>query len=190
MPNCDFFAAGTDHKAVLEFVLSQGDSDVYELSSRDNQPLRSFRSLADLEEHYSIADWNQEATPGFLLQLHPHGSNGRFVASRTDFEPDDEGGATFQYSAEGWGLVQLYLQTPHAGRLGNSHTNHNSFKRAAAWAGTRPELGNPADWDWDCVTAFSRRLNRFIRSLAVAKTGSRVILPHAAKLQAEGVELC
>ena len=188
MPNCDYFAAGTDHKAVLEFVLSHGDADVYELASRFDRPLRQFRSIADFEEHFSISDWSRGGTEDILLQLHPHGANGRFVALRTDFDPEDGDGAKFQFSAEGWGLVQLYLAMPRAGRLGNSHTNHNSFKRAAAWAGSHPELGDPAAWDWECVTAFSRRLNRFIRNQAIAKTGSRVILPQAAKLQAEGIK--
>jgi len=189
MPNCDFYAAGTDHRAVLEFVLSQGAADIYELASRFDQPLRRFRSLADFEEHFSISEWTLGAAEPIHLQLHPRGAKGNFLARRIDLNPKSCKGATCRYEARGWGLVQLYLEPPRNGRLENSHTNHNSQERAIAWATTARDLGDPSDWDWEGVASFSCRLNRFIRSLAVAKTGSRVILAQAAALQKQGVQV-
>jgi hypothetical protein len=189
MPNCDFYAAGTDHKAVLEFVLSRGDSDIYESYSRLDQPLRQFRSLGDFERHFSIADWKEGANESILLQLYPHGAKGHVATRRIDLNPDACPPASSRYTFEGWGLVQLYLEPLKDGSLRPSHTNHNSHQRATKWSDAIHDLGDPADWDWERVTSFSRRLNRFIRSLAVAKSGSRVILPHAAELQRLGVKL-
>ena len=189
MPNCDFYAAGTDHKAVLEFILSQGNSDIYELSSRFDKKLRQFQSLAAFEEHFSIADWETGAAETIHLQLYPHGAGGSFSSRRIDLNPSRCAGATFRYEAQGWGLVQLYLEPPRNGWLGVSHTNHNSPQRAAAWSDTIRDLGDPSAWNWQLVGSFSRCLNRFIHSIAVAKAGSRVILPYAAELQKQGVQI-
>jgi hypothetical protein len=189
MPNCDFYAAGTDHQAILQFLLSRGDCDFYELYSRFDQPLRQFHSLSDFEQHYSIADWKEGANESILLQLHPHGANGHVATRRIDLNPDACPPATFRYACEGWGLVQLYLEPLKDGSLRPSHTNHNSERRAKAWSDAVHDVDDPAGWDWPRVTSFSRRLNRFIRSLAVAKAASRVILPHAAELQRLGVKL-
>lgn len=187
MPNCDFYAAGTDHQTVLDFLLKHGECDIYELGSRFEQPLRQFRHLSEFEEHFAITDWRIGSTVTILLQLYPHGAGGRFIARRVTLSPESCNGATFRYSAEGWGLIQLYLEPPREGDLHNSHTNHNSAKRAAAWSDTVNYLGSPSDWDWARVSSFSGRLNRFIRSLAVAKQRALSILPHAAALRSEGV---
>ena len=188
MPNCDFFAAGTDHQQLLAHVLTQGDADIYASDSKFGQPLRQFRSLSDFEEHFSITDWRIGATESILLQLYPHGAKGRFVARRIGPMPRSTD-KVYRYAAEGWGLVQLYLEPPRKGILRASHTNHNSVARAEAWSETIRYLGKPSAWDWQRVASFSRGLNRYIRKLAVAKVNSRVILPNAAALQKQGVEL-
>jgi hypothetical protein len=189
MPNCDFYAAGTDHRTVLDFLLSDGTCDIYELASRFEQPLKQFRSLSEFEEHYAISDWAKGSTETMLLQIYAHGAAGRFVVRRVDLIPESCNGATFRYNGEGWGLVQLYLEPPRERQLHNSHTNHNSPERAAAWSDVTDHIGSPSEWNWARVSSFSGRLNRFIRSLAVAKQGSRPILPDAAALRSEGVVL-
>jgi len=187
MPNCDFYAAGTDHKTILEFLLSPIECDIYELYSRVGQSLRQFQSLTDFEEHFAISNWAEGANETIRLNVYPHGAKGKLLKRRIQLDPKRCHGATFRYRADGWGLVQLYLEHPHNGRLRDSHTNHNSPKRAAAWARTFHEMGDPGKWDWERVTAFSRRLNRFIRSLAVSNKGSRVILPFAAECAKSGI---
>jgi len=188
MPNCDFYAVGTDHRSVLEFVLSQGDCDIYESYSRPDRTLRQFHSLKDFEEHFAITNWNVGTSESMLLQLNPHGAKGRFIIQKIELDSKRCQGATFRYAAAGWGLIQLYLEPCRKARLHDSHTNHNSPKRAAAWAPTYNELGDPAEWDWRCVASSSRKLNRFIRSMAVTKIYSRVILPSAAELQNQGIQ--
>jgi len=186
MPNCDFLAAGPDHKTILQFVVKELDCRIYELASEHNQSICRFRSIADFEQHYGITDWSRSAKNGLLLQLHPTKAGGRLVKKRIDFTPKIGG---FRYDAEGWGLIQLYLESPRDRKLRASHTNHNSERRALAWEDTYPELGRVADWNWAEVTSVSRRLNRFIRGLAVDKSGSRYILPYAAHLEESGVVL-
>ena len=56
MPNCDFFAVGNDHRLILEFLFTSGDCDVHEHSSRFDQRVRVFRSLAEIEEHFAVTD--------------------------------------------------------------------------------------------------------------------------------------
>lgn len=187
MPECIFFAAGTDHKAVLEFLLSQGDSDIYESTSRPDQPLRQFHSLADFEQHYSLSDWNTGVASTW--RIHPHAARGRFISARGEPNPRWNKGAKFIHTAMGWGLVQLDLFVPNRPkqqRLFESHVNHNTENRANARAVHNPHLGNPADWEWKCVSDFSKRLNRFIRSQAVDKIGRILVLPHAAQFQKNG----
>ncbi|MEM9195080.1 MAG: hypothetical protein AAGF12_38265, partial [Myxococcota bacterium] len=49
-----------------------------------------------------------------------------------------------------------------------------------------PELRSVDDWDFREVTRISRRINRFIRSRALNKRGSRPVLPDAAERDAAG----
>jgi hypothetical protein len=104
------------------------------------------------------------------------GAGPAFEPRRIALDPGACGGATFRYAAEGWGLVQLYLSAPRAGRLENSHTNHNSKARAELWEPIRGVEPGSAAWDFPRITAFSSRLNRQIKKRGVAKIGSRVVL--------------
>ena len=188
MPNCDYYAAGTDHKAVLDFLLSSGDSDIYELASRGEQPLRQFRSLADFEEHFSIADWTVGAGDAILLQIYAHGAKGRF-SRRIKLNPKHCKGATFRYEAHGWGLIQLYLERPGKGRLPNSHTNHGSPKKSASW-GDPLRISTIRLPGTGTASLPSRVLfNQFIQKISVGRIGNRVILPQAAELQKQGFRL-
>jgi hypothetical protein len=180
MPNRDFFALGEDQRQVLEYVFTEGACRVYELSSPFDRELAEFKSVADIEARYAIHDWTVPDREALLLQLHPRDAAGKLVIERIELIPRKCKGATFRYACKGWGLVQLYLESVHRGVLRASHTNHNSPKRATAWSSTLPELGTPKAWNWSEVTAFSRRLNRHIDKLAVAKIGSQRVLPHAA----------
>src|SRR5689334_19395898 len=125
MPNCDFYAAGTDHKTVLDYVLGSGDCDVYESYSRFDQSLRQFHSLVDFEEHFSINDWNVGAQQTLSLQLYPRDAGGQVFHEPINLKPEACSGAKIRYHIAGWGLVQLYLEPVLEGRLRASHTNHN-----------------------------------------------------------------
>ncbi len=187
MPNCDFYAAGEDHRAVLEFLLHNRSCRILESYSRYEQKVREFESLGDFCEHFQFHDWEAGASETMLLQLYPVSAKGTLVIERIKLSPKHCDGATFRYCATGWGLVQLYLEPVREGRLRPSHTNHNSEKRAAAWQQTCPNLGSTADWDWRAITSFSRRLNHYIRKLSIGKRDSRVVLPQAHRKFGSGV---
>jgi len=188
MPNCDFYALGADHRLILRHLLDQGECEIFELYSRPGCELVQFRSLDDFLCRYQFSDW--DTIPETIhLHLYPNAARGFVEYSRIALSKPASPDQAFRYSSEGWGLIQLYLEAPRNGALSPSHTNHNSPARAATWSDTYPELRDPSLWDWDVVLSFSRRLNAFIRKQAVAKAGSRGILPGADCFRQSGNEL-
>lgn len=189
MPNCDFYATPKDHECLLAWLFADAACDVYELASSYEQPLKRFESPAEVlrqfERRHSTGEpWHRED-----LQLYVLGSGPPFSARRIGLDPNACDGATFRYTAEGWGLVQLYLSAPHGDCLENSHTNHNSKTRAEIWAPINGVVPGPDAWDFPCITAFSSRLNRQIQKKRVAKIGSRAVLPGALGLWERGTSL-
>jgi len=184
MPNCDFYATGEDFRGILEFVFAQPGWTLVELASVPDQPLRRFYS-AD-----AFMDAHDVARDGALLQLYSPDMGGSIIERRIDFTPGAVGDAKGRTDSTGWGLIQLYLSGERDGRIGLSHTNHNSEARARQWEPiSGDELGPVNAWDWTEVARISRRLNRHIRGLAVDKSGSRVILSNAAAGVARGASL-
>lgn len=191
MPNCDFYATPEDHEGLLTWLLAEGSCEVHELGSDVGQPLKRFHSAAEVLAQFERRYPNGRKWRAVRLQLYVRGAGPPFAPRRVALDPKACDGATFRYSADGWGLVQLYLGALSEGdaRLEDSHTNHNTLKRAQAWSGTVSEMGDVGAWDFAKITAFSSRLNREIRKQGVAKIGSRAILPGALKLWKSGVAL-
>jgi hypothetical protein len=181
VPNCDFFACGDDHRIVLEHIFDNLPCRTFELSSRFDSELAEFTSVADVERHFGIENWSLNEHASLLLTIYPANAGGNLNLRRIALDSTKCDGATFRYSCDGWGLIQLYLESPRQGDLRNSHTNHNSEKRAGKWSHAYPEMGDPADWDWAAVNSYSRKLNRFIRKCGVDKIDSRVVLPCASE---------
>ncbi|WP_326557307.1 hypothetical protein [Micromonospora sp. NBC_01796] len=176
MPNLDFYAVADDWLAVLEAVFGLGLFRVLESDSAPDRELREFQTAAEV----------LESPRGRSLALFVVEAGPEPMAKRIEFLPGVAGDATFRYTCEGWGLVQLYYYGPLGTRqLRWSHTNHNTQKRAAAWARTTSRLGDPAAWNWPAVTSASNKLNRIIRRMAVSKIGSHPVLPHAAEFIAQ-----
>jgi hypothetical protein len=180
MPNCDFYAFSEDVADVLGFVFAQPGWELHELASRPDSPVRVLRSSAEASDAF---DYLHEDG---LFHIYSPDMKGYVVHKKILFKPGAVPGASFRFSTEGWGLIQLYFGSlrPNQG-LRPSHTNHNSLARARKWSASVPELGDPERWDWSAISRASGRLNRFLRNRAVAKHGSRPILPgaHAALLE-------
>jgi hypothetical protein len=189
MPNCDFYGVSEDHEQLLDWLLRQGACRVYELSSDFETPLREFLTVEDVMSQFFRTYSNGNRGDTVHLQLYVLGAGPPFVPHRIPLDPRACDGATFRYVAEGWGLVQLYLAAVGSGGLKNSHTNHNSVKRAEVWAPVRSEMQPVESWDFKRITAFSSRLNRQIRKMGIAKIGSRAVLPGALALWEQGVSL-
>ncbi|WP_285474889.1 hypothetical protein [Actinoplanes sp. NBRC 101535] len=171
MPNLDFYAADDDWPTVLRAAFDSNLFRIFEADSEPDQELREFQACEKIPAEPS----------GRHLMLFVVGSGPGPTAKRIDFVPGVSD-AKFRYSCEGWGLIQLHYGGPFGDQeLRWSHTNHNTEKRAAAWAPTLRRLDDPAAWDWKAVTSASGKLNRAIRSLAVGKIGSHPVLPGAAE---------
>ncbi len=182
MPNCDFYASGDDVRPIIEFILRETSCRVFELNSELGRKLHEFSAFRELAALRTRASgWPP------LLALWPMSANDDVRIRRYTVAPKGQP-RTWREAPEGWGLIQLYFGAVHGRSLSPSHTNHNTMARAAKWYPTYPELGKPSAWDFAAVTRESSRINRFIRSLAVEKFGSRVVLPGAAALFEAGVE--
>jgi hypothetical protein len=182
MPNCDFYALAEDVVSVLDFVFSESWTLV-ELASRHDQKLRSFTSTREvLRAHKELVTLERAAH----FHIYAPAMGGRVRERRITFKPGAVAGAKYRYDSEGWGLIQLYFGRLRDGRIEESHTNHNSEKRALKWQASYRNLGRVSDWNWSEVTRMSGRLNRFIRAHAATKKGSRLILPAAHKRLAAG----
>lgn len=189
MPNCDFYATPEDHAELLSWLFGEATCQVYELASDFEQPLKRFESPEEVLEQFERRHPNGEKWKVIHLQLYVIGASPVFAPRRVTLNPKYCDGAKFRYGAEGWGLVQLYLASAKLNSTESSHTNHNSRKRAEAWAPTYHELAGPSEWDFERITSFSSRLNRQIRKFAVGKLGSRPVLPGASKLWLSGLPL-
>jgi hypothetical protein len=174
MPNQDFYALGSDFSQVLNFVFEQPGWVLHELASVPDHPVRIFNSTESLFKAFRLG------TAEHHFQLYSPEMAGKVIHQKIIFNPGAVPGATHRYDTQGWGLIQLYFgRRKRDGGLTNSHTNHNSEKRAVNWASLAPELGNPSKWDWPAVARCSGRLNRFIKKCGVSKFNVRPVLADA-----------
>jgi hypothetical protein len=184
MPNCDFYATGDDFVRILDFLFEQPGWILIESASRNDQPLRRFGSPSEVlgSVDLAIADAH--------LWLYAPALGGEVVERKVTYRAGAVAGALGRTLAEGWGLIQLDLAAARDGSIRPSHTGHNSQARAHGWEATYLDRLGPVDaWDWLEVVRTSSRLNRFIRGLAMGKSGSRPILPMAATAVAQGAVL-
>ena len=183
VPNCDFYALPADLLPIFDFVFAQPGWQLIEAYSEFDSPLREFRSTSDVVAAHGKAGVLERAPHLFLYS---DSLGGKWTVNRIELEPAT--GGAFRFTSKGWGLVHLYFAFPHNSRLPASHTNHNSEKRAWKWADTSADLmGTPSAWDWAEVTRISRKLNRFIQSIAAGKEASRPVLPEAHRTREAGV---
>jgi hypothetical protein len=189
MPNCDFYATPDDHRGILEWIFADGSCEVYELASEFEKPLRCFKTPEEVLGEFDRVLPNGKKQTMVLLQLYVIGAGPPFLPTRVGLDSKECGGATFRYCAEGWGLIQLYLGSLRDNLLEDSHTNHNTRRRAETWASTYPEFKNPDAWDFDKVSSYSFRLNREIRKRRVGKIRGRPILPGGMQIWDAGLPL-
>jgi hypothetical protein len=188
LPNCDFYAASGDFEPILQFVFDDLHCRVLEAYSDFDKDLREFSSLNEIVKATHPGDWGNSALSCFLV-LWPVEASDQVRIRRFKLDPS-VGSGTHRHVAEGWGLISLQLGGLRKMELYPSRTNHNTEKRARNWADTfEHSMGDPTSWNWNVVTRTSDKLNRRIRSLAVAKSGSRVVLPAAKRAFDAGARL-
>ena len=185
--NLHFFAAETDQRALLDFLLASTDVRVFEAYSEYEADLREFRSTDDLASAFPIG-------------LDPHGNGSAvtlFLCSpsvlrkptirRFALDPAKCGGATFRYKVEGPEWMRLYL----GGVCGRAITKSNFGRTSSLWAERQGCKGT----DWEAFKTISNRIQYHIRKrLAVgsaryAKISGRPVLPEAMRLAEAGYAL-
>ena len=174
MANLDFYALRDDQRSLFEFLYSETDVVVFELSSQFDREARRFESLAALESAFTLGEYRAAR-----LQLWSPSVMARPVIRRIELKVP---GHSFRYAVEGAGLIQLYLDGPKDGIIYDSHYGHWSE------AGARQRSIHPADdCDWPALAKLSGRIQRHIRRhLATAKLWGRPILHQAFTVVQQG----
>ena len=182
MPNCDFYGTFEDHQMILDFLFEENQCEIYELYSEFEKPLKQFFNSSDVLKEFDRSYANGKKISSVYLQLNVLDSGPKFIPSKIKLNPEKCEGFKYRFSADGYGLVQLYLEIPSNNSLNSSHTNHNTHKRAEKWASSTKEKEEVASYDFNKITKFSSKLNRFIRKISVGKLLSMPVLPTAYKL--------
>lgn len=146
-------------QAIADAIFKERPSTVVEAYSGFGQEPCTFDSAQEL---LAYADARRGTPAGSVhIAVHYPDMAGRVACTRVALDPDKCDGHSFRFTADGWGLVFVYLQL----RAGTpeSFVSANTEKRAHAWAATFPELDAPATWNWPAVARHSRRLQRALR---------------------------
>jgi hypothetical protein len=140
---------------------------IYELASKLNKPLKSFRSVGGIEEIYPL-----DSYPQALFQLYS-ASVSRPPRFRSVFVESGSmrGERIF---TEGAGLIQLHLGTLKNSSL--THTHYGHWNEAGAKAKSRMPI---EDCNWKELARLSRRIQNRIRALATNTLCSRPVLRNA-----------
>ena len=144
---------------IVDAIFDENPSAVIEAYSALGQPARVFASSQELCA-YAEARRNSDERSVHIAVHYPDMA-GRVVNTRLALDPARCAGHTYRFRADGWGLIQVYLQLG-SGSL-QSFISANSEKRASAWAATFPEIDLPAAWDWVAVARHLRRLRRALK---------------------------
>ena len=186
MPNCQWFATIDDHAALLGEVFEWGAVDVWELSSRPNQPLRQFQSPAEVLAEFDRPDLVRSFVH---LLLWVRGAGPGLSKRRVNVTTGPLQGTWIEH-ADHTGCLSFYLEAFRSGqRLELSSTNTSSlasFPDAVNGVVTEP---GGVTWDIGLCNRTSSALNRKIRKRAVAKIGSASVLPGALDLWEGGEQL-
>ena len=183
MANLIFFAAGSDQRAIVEFVLSSTNARVFESDSRFGQELREFRSVAELAAAFPIGEDQYGNGHAIDLQLWSPSVMQNLEINRISLAPDKCNGHTFRFEIDGGGLIQLYFGGVHDKVVTQSHFGHNSEIRAR-------KFGVHSSVNWEALKTLSNKIQYHIRKrLAIAKVPRCPVLPEACELARSGYAL-
>ena len=174
MANLDFYALGDDLRRLFDFLYSETDVVVYELSSEPGRDPRRFDSVTELADAYDLGAYRA----GYL-QLWSPSVMARPVIRRVELKSPEN---SFRYDVGGAGLMQLYLDGIRDGVIHHTHFGH--------WneAGARQRSMYPAsDCDWRALAKLSGRIQRHIRGrLAAARLHACPVMHQALAMVQQG----
>lgn len=187
MPNCDWYGIKADHRMLLDWLFADNGCAVLEHYSKFERPIHRFRSTDEVLTEFDGAHPGGKRVSSIYLSLWPHECGPRVPTVRFKLDPAVCDGATWRESCDGI-CVQFYLADTLDGRLENSHTNTASPQRMGAVNGTYVGQKGEA-WDIGAINRFSARINRKIKSWAVARIDGRIVMHGAAQAWSQSVEL-
>jgi hypothetical protein len=181
--NLDFFAAEADQRAVLDFLFSSTDVQVFESYSEYSAELREFRSTEELAAAFPLGTDPHGNGSAVLLQLWSPSVMRDLTITRLALNPAFCDGHTFRHRIDGGGLMQLYLGGVCDRVVTKSHFGHQSQVRARAW-----EVDDGVNWE--ALKTLSNRIQYHVRKrLAAGKVPGMPVLPQALELARAGYAL-
>ncbi|MCD6013413.1 MAG: hypothetical protein K0Q79_3275 [Flavipsychrobacter sp.] len=181
-----FFASKEDKIQLLEFIFNERGMIAYDLSSEDDkEQVCQYRKAEDITSKFDLENGSpifKLWTPRFL---------GDVTFRKIIFDPKRVKYASFCYSTEGWGLIQLYFVGLNDNEMGYSTISHFNEKSALGWGRTSNDEQGVKKWDWKEVNSTSRKIKyRIHNKLSVKVINGYGVMPGAATLEAQGVKLC
>jgi hypothetical protein len=178
MANLDFYATIDDQRDLLDFLFAETDIVVFEFSSLDNTPLRTFKSRVGLESAYPLGGWRSPLLQLWSPSIMEEPKARKIVMSGLP-------GSPYRYEPTGAGLIQLYLDGVKDETIYHSHFGH--WNEAGA---RQRSMYEPDECDWKSLAKISGRIQRHIRGkLASAKLYARPVLKNAHSSLRNGMAL-
>ena len=152
----------TELTDLLQWIDSNGKPIIYLKDTAFGEKMLTFQSVDEIVAFATTEEGS--IRPSFGLALHYPEAKGFVDVHRVKLNPKHCDGHTFRYEIRGWGIVLLQFSNPNADVDSvECVVSCNTKKRAEAWAGTYPELKDPALWDWKVVDSICRKLRKFVR---------------------------
>lgn len=143
----------------IDAIFSKGKVTVYETYSNYDSELRIFKNTTDILDY--IAELQSASGKSGLLSLHYADTKGVVELKKIKLNPEKVQGATFRYTVNGWGLINLHIKAENNSFI--CYLGVNSEKRADKWKTFYPEMKEPSLWDWKVVSSHHRRLQRVLK---------------------------
>ena len=134
---------------------------VYESDSEFNSDLKKYESQELLSQ--AIDQAVQANLPFINFSIYYPDAKGYVFEEKVKLNPEACNGATYRYSASGWGLIQLQIELLDKPMIEVCVTV-NTQKRAEAWSSEYPKLKSPSLWDWKFVEKQTRRIIKTLKS--------------------------
>lgn len=183
MSSLGYFAARSDHEAVIQFLLASTDVRIFESYSVVGRELREFRSFAELVDAFGIGLDPKGYGASAILQLWSPSVEATLRIERIELDPTCCDGETFRFRLDGAGLIQLCLGGLCGKVVTKSHYAHFSEAGARRWE-------KEGGIDWTALKRLSNRIQYHIRNrLAIARVAGRPVLPEACRYARSGYEL-
>ncbi len=185
MPNLHWFGTEIDNKNILSDVLLMPEIQIFELSSPMGENIRTFDTTEQIIAEFQKPYENGEDRRALNLNFWVIGSGPKPTIERVSLNPESCNGHTWRERSGAVGFVQFYIERQSGRKLMHSRTNTVSEARMGAVEGHHTGHDGVI-WNVQIANRASNKINRLIRKKAVAKIGSMVVLPDAARFWETG----